>query len=100
MKVKVQKKELYECIERAVIKAVNEAKEKNAINEAWYDDDDEDDAVARFLKDKKNQLPKRLKGAGAAKKAAMADIKKEADAEKHDEDVLANKEKEDRATED
>ena len=47
--------------------------------------------------DKKNQIPKRIKGGNAARKAAQADIKKELDAEKHDDDALAAREKEERA---
>ena len=125
MKVKVSKKELYEAIESAVKKAINEKceapngkkmhkvggkkKEKypnkwddekyqEKLNE-WYDDDDDDDdednAVRWFLKDKKNQIPKRIKGGNAARKAAQADIKKELDAEKRDDDTLAAREKSD-----
>ena len=120
MKVKVSKKELYEAIESAVKKAINEKceapngkkmhkvggkkKEKypnkwddeeyqEKLNEWYDDDDDEDDAVSRFLKDKKNQIPKRIKGGNAARKAAQADIKKELDAEKRDDDTLAAREK-------
>lgn len=91
MKIKVSKKELYECVERAVIRAYGEAKAK-ALNEGYCDDDDDDDPVSRFLKNPKNRLPKRLPGGGAAKKAAMADIKKETDAEKHDEKAAADAE--------
>jgi hypothetical protein len=89
MKVKVSKKELHECIEQAVVRALNEAK---GVNEAWYDDDDEDDVVSRFLKDPKNDPKggkKRMPGGGAAKKAAMADIQKELDAEKKDDEIVA-----------
>lgn len=123
MKIKVSKRELYETIENSVRKALNESvqapngkkmhkpgnkKEKypnkweddeDTIKE-WVDDDDDDDAVSRFLKDKKNQLPKRMKGGGAARKAAMADIKAELDAEKKDNDSLERAEKADRAQED
>lgn len=91
MKVKVSKKELYECVERAVVRAYKES--KKSLNEWVDDDDDDDDAVSRFLKDKKNQLPKRMKGGNAARKAAMADIKKEKDAEKKDDDSLERAEK-------
>ena len=41
MKIKVSKKELYECVERAVIRAYGEAKAK-ALNEGYCDDDDDD----------------------------------------------------------
>ena len=99
MKIKVSKQELYECVERAVIRAYNEAKAK-AINESYCDDDDDDDPVSRFLKNPKNRLPKRLPGGGAAKKAAMADIKKETDAEKHDEDAIKKAEDADKPSND
>lgn len=101
MKVKVSKKELYECVERAVIRAINESK-KASLKEGLGDYDDEDgyDPVSIFLKDKRNQIPKRIKGGGAARKAAMADIKKEMDAEKKDDDSLERAEKADMAQED
>lgn len=92
MKVKVSKKELYECVENAVIRAINEAK---GVNEAWYDDDDEDDVLNRFLKDPKNDPKggkKRMAGGGAARKAAMADIQKELDAEKKDDEIVSKHE--------
>jgi hypothetical protein len=41
-----------------------------------------------------------MKGGGAARKAAMADIKKEMDAEKKDDDSLERAEKADMAQED
>lgn len=95
MKVKVRKSELEECVRRAVIRALNEAAQQN-INE-WVDDDDTDDVVNRFLSNPKNRLPKRMKGGAAAKKAAMADIKKEIDSEKHDDETLEKHEKEEKA---
>ena len=95
MKIKVKKSELQECVRRAVVRALTEAKEQQ-LNE-WVDDEGDEDAVDRFLKDPKNNLPKRMKGAAAARKAAMADIKKERDVEKHDEDTLEKHEKEDQA---
>lgn len=124
MKVKVSKRELYETIEGAVRKALNEGvqapngkkmhktggkKEKypnkwddtdEPINE-WIDDDDDDDspALKAFLKDPKNKI-KRQKGGGAARKAAMADIKAERDAEKRDDDALERSDKADMAQED
>ena len=124
MKVKVSKGELRECIEHAVRKALNERNEapngkkmhkvggkkekypnkweddEDANINEWVDDDDDDDPVSRFLSNKKNQLPKRMKGGTAARKAAMADIKAELDAEKKDDDALSNAEKADRARED
>lgn len=96
MKIKVKKSELQECVRRAVVRALNEAAGTQNLNE-WVDDEGDEDAVDRFLKDPKNRLPKRMKGGAAAKKAAMADIKKETDAEKHDEDAIAKHEKEDQA---
>ena len=97
MKIKVKRSELQECVRRAVVRALNEAKEQQKLNEFYDYDDDDDDPVKRFVNDPKNQLPKRMKGAAAARKAAMADIKKETDAEKHDEDTLERHEKEDQA---
>lgn len=96
MKIKVKRSELQECVRRAVVRALNEAAKTQELNE-WVDDDDTDDVVNRFLKDPKNRLPKRMKGAAAAKKAAMADIKKETDAEEHDDNTLAKHEKEEQA---
>ena len=95
MKVRIKRSELQECVRRAVVRAVNEAAQQN-INE-WVDDDENEDVVNKFLANPKNRLPKRLKGGAAAKKAAMADIKKETDAEKHDEDAIEAREKADRA---
>ena len=100
MKVKVSKKELHECIEQAVVRALRRSalhqyqtlNEAKGVNEAWYDDDDEDDVVSRFLKDPKNDPKggkKRMPGGGAARKAAMADIQKELDAEKKDDEIVA-----------
>ena len=97
MKIKVKRSELQECVRRAVVRALNEAAKTQQLNEWVDDDDDEDDAVSRFLKNPKNQLPKRMKGGAAAKKAAMADIKKETDAEKHDEEAVEKHEKEEQA---
>ena len=94
MKVKVKKSELQECVRRAVVRALNEAAQN--INE-WVDDDDTDDVVDRFLANPKNRLPKRMKGGAAAKKAAMADIKKETDSEKHDDAAIEAQEKADKA---
>ena len=96
MKIKVKRSELQECVRRAVVRALNEAAKTQQLNE-WVDDDDDDDAVSRFLKDPKNRLPKRMKGGAAARKAAMADIKKETDTEKHDEETLEKHEKEEQA---
>lgn len=94
MKIKVKRSELEECVRKAVVRALNEAKQN--VNE-WVDDDDTNDAVDRFLSDPKNRLPKRMKGGAAARKAAMADIKKETDSEKHDDDALEAREKADKA---
>lgn len=96
MKIKVSKKQLKESIRAAVTRCLNEAIQAKAIKESW-DDDDDDDPVSRFLKNPKNQLPRRMKGSAAAKKAAMADIKKETDSEKHDEDAVEKREKADAA---
>lgn len=124
MKVKVSKRELYETIEGAVRKALTEGiqapngkkmhktgskkekypnkwkDEEEPINE-WVDDDDDDDSptLKAFLRDPKNKI-KRQKGGGAARKAAMADIKAELDAEKKDDETLDRAEKADRAQED
>lgn len=89
MKIKIKESELKECIKNAVVRAVNE--QKISLKE-YYDDDDEDDSVSRFLKDKRNQLPKRMKGGAAARKAAMADIKKEMDAENRDNKAAEDRE--------
>ena len=128
MKVKVSKGELRECIENAVRRALTERceapngkkmhnakqnkkekypnkwedQEDEKINEAWYDDD-EDDVLDRFLKDPKNDPKggkKRMKGGGAAKKAAMADIDAELKASQKDDDAIEAAEKRDRASED
>lgn len=99
MKVKVSKTELRECIENAVIRALNEIKDET-INEAYYDDDDDDSPTLRaFLKDPKNKI-KRQKGGNAARKAAMADIKAEYDAEEKDDKAIEKREKSERADED
>ena len=98
MKIKVKKSELKECIKNAVVKVLSEQCCENTVKE--FDDEDEDDAVSRFLKNPKNQLPKRLKGAAAAKKAALADINAEQNAEERDEKTLEKDGKENQATED
>lgn len=90
MKVKVTRKQLQECVEKAIYRVLNEATEN--INE-WVDDDETNDVVDKFLSNPKNRLPKRMKGGAAAKKAAMADIKKETDSEKHDDAAIEAREK-------
>lgn len=89
MKVKVKKSELYECIENAVIRALNEASEKGSVKEAWYDDD-EDDIVNRFLRNPKNQIPKD-KNAGKAAAAFRKDKAKEDKEAAHDDEALAKR---------
>ncbi len=98
MKVKVSKKELYECVERAVIRAINESK-KNALNEGW--DDDDDDVLSRFLKDprnnpkydaKKGRVMQRVKGGGAAQKQAEKDIEAELKSQEADDKKAADAE--------
>lgn len=109
MKVKVSKNELRECIETAVRRALNERAENgkkiHRVNEGkgkhrnlneFVDDEDVDDLVTRFLRNPKNQLPKRMKGGSAARKAAMADIKSELDSEKKDDETVSRHEREDR----
>ena len=95
MKVKVSKKELYECVERAVIRAINESK-KASLKEGWGDyDDDDDDALSRFLRDPKNDPKggkKRMKGGGAAKAAAMKDIEAELKSQEADDKKAADAE--------
>lgn len=98
MKVKVKKSELRECIKNAVIRAINES--KKPINE-WVDDDD-DDAVSRFLKNPKNnpkydpktgKIMKRMKGGAAAKAAAMKDIDDERKSNEKDDKAVADRER-------
>ena len=85
MKIKIKKQELRECIENAVIMALNEAQ----INEFW-DNDDDIDAVDRFLRNPKNQIPKDKNAKKAA--AAFRKDKSKEDAEaKHDDDALAKR---------
>lgn len=81
MKVRANKQELYECIENAVIRALNESAKGNLLE--WYDDDDTDDVVSRFLKNPKNQIPKD-KNAAKARKAFMKDREKEEKADEKD----------------
>ena len=95
MKVRIKRSELQECVRKAVVRALNEAAQQN-INE-WVDDEDTDDVVNKFLANPKNRLPKRMKGGAAARKAAMADIKKETDSEKNDDAAIAAREKADKA---
>lgn len=93
MKIKVQKKELKECIENAVLKVLNEM----AVKEGYYEDDDNDsDVLKAFLRDPKNKI-KRQKGGAAARKAAMADIKKELDSQERDDKAIEDDEKSERA---
>ena len=90
MKIKIKKQELRECIENAVIMALNEAQ----INEFW-DSDDDIDAVDRFLRNPKNQIPKDKNAKKAA--AAFRKDKSKEDAEaKHDEEALAKRGQEDK----
>lgn len=88
MKVKVSKKELYECVERAVIRAINESK-KASLKEGW--DDDDYDPTAKW----DEQLAKMLKsdkGRGKAKAAFTQEKKKEDDAAKRDDKKAADAE--------
>ena len=86
MKIKVKRSQLEECVRNAVTRIIKEAAEKQ-LNE-WYDeDDDEDDAVSRFVK--KNPIPRAKKGEGKRARAAfLKDYKKEADDEEKDEKAL------------
>ena len=42
MKLRIKKSELRECIENAVIMALNEAQQKRVVKEGYYDDDDDE----------------------------------------------------------
>lgn len=96
MKIKVQKSELKECIKNAVIRALNE-QGLGYVNEMWDDEEDDDsDVLKAFLKDPKNKI-KRQKGGNEARKAAMADIKAELDAEKKDDASVEAAEERDKA---
>ncbi len=89
MKLRIKKSELRECIENAVIMALNEAQQKNVVKEGYYDDDEED-IVNRFLRDPKNQIPKDKN----AKKAAAAfrkDKEKEDAVSRHDDEAIAKR---------
>lgn len=112
MKIKVSKKQLKESIRAAVTRCLNEAIQAKAINEGWYDDDDDDDEFADVLakngygrkvngkwqgENSKNKYKRKDPKAAEAKKAAMADIKKETDSEKRDEDAIERREKADAA---
>ena len=99
MKVKVKKSELQECVRRAVVRALNEAAQQN-INEWGYGEDEDEEMsrlVDRFVKDPKNRYKRKDPKAAEARKAAMADIKKETDSEKHDDAAIAAREKADKA---
>lgn len=99
MKVKVKKSELYECIENAVIRALNEASKKGSVKEAWYDDDDDDTVLGAFLRDKKNQLSPddmavaRGKGSTKASRAAAKAGEEEMAASRKDDAAAEAKEK-------
>ena len=98
MKVRIKKSELQECVRRAVVRALNEAKEN--INEWGYGDEEDEEMsnlVDKFVKDPKNRYKRKDPKAAEARKAAMADIKKETDSEKHDDAAIAAREKADKA---
>jgi len=99
MKLRIKKSELRECIENAVIMALNEAQQKQ-LKEGYYDDDDDSaDAemsrlVDQFTKNPKNRYKRKDPKAAEARAQAMKDIKAETDAEKRDD--KAAKDAEDR----
>lgn len=98
MKVKVSKKELYECVERAVIRAINESK-KASLKEGWDDDDDGYDPTEKWDRQLSAML-KADKKRGKAKAAFTQERKKEMDAERADDDSLERAEKADMAQKD
>ena len=84
MKVKVSKKELYECVERAVIRAINESK-KASLKEGW--DDDDYDPTEKWDKQLAAMLKADKKGAKA--RSAFAQDKKREDDEASRDDKKA-----------
>lgn len=98
MKIKVKRSVLEECVRNAVVRALNEAKEN--INEWGYGDEEDEEMsrlVDRFVKDPKNRYKRKDPKSAEARKAAMADIKKETDSEKRDEKAIEAREKADKA---
>ena len=89
MKIKIKKQELRECIENAVIMALNEMQEGKRVNEGYYDDED-DDPTAAWDKELANIL-KNDKGRAKAKKAFNKDKEKEDAEAKHDDNALAKR---------
>lgn len=107
MKLRIKKSELRECIENAVIMALNEAQQKRVVKEGYYDDDDDQfaDVLAKNGygrkvngkwqgESEKNKYKRKDPKAAEARAQAMKDIKAETDAEKRDD--KAAKDAEDR----
>lgn len=113
MKIRIKKSELRECIENAVIMALNEAQQKRVVKEAYYDDDDDEfaDVLAkngygRKVNGKwqgesdKNKYKRKDPKAAEARKAAMADIAKERKEAEADDKRASDAERREMSTDD